>query len=169
VTIAELEAAKDAQPFRPFTLCMDDGREVLVDQPHTIAWGLPPGRTVVVVTETGTQVLVIDQILSLRFVDAGRRCNASKRETKMVAHATLTGDDIQLVKPGTAVGKFDVVSFNVAEWNYPDVGPPWVSICLMGTEGPDTLTSIALHMGPEQARKLAEAILASGVVSPERN
>jgi hypothetical protein len=87
----------------------------------------------------------------------------------MLAHVALTDDDVQVVEPFKAVGKFDVVSFNVTGWNYPDMGPPWVSICFMGTEKSDTLTSITLQMLPEQARKLAEAILASGLVTPERN
>jgi hypothetical protein len=70
MTTAELKAAKDARPFRPFMLIMDDGQEVLVDQPLAIAWAVPPGRMVLVVTETGTELLPIDQIQSLRFVDA---------------------------------------------------------------------------------------------------
>lgn len=50
MTIEQLNLARIATPFRPFTLCTVDGHEYLVDRPECIAYR---DRTVVVIGVEG--------------------------------------------------------------------------------------------------------------------
>jgi hypothetical protein len=65
VTIAELRAAKYAEPFRPFRLMLADGRSVLVEHPTAIAWSGKQGQTIVVMVEQSAAVFDLDQITDL--------------------------------------------------------------------------------------------------------
>ena len=73
MTIEQLREAHQARPFKPFRICLADGREIKVPHPEFLL--APPGasRTFVVATSSETYK-VIDLLLvtSLDFDGAGR-------------------------------------------------------------------------------------------------
>jgi hypothetical protein len=68
VTIAELRAAKYAEPFQRFRLRLADGRELLVRHPDALAW---EGRTVVCVGTDRHDIIDLGQIADLVVEPAG--------------------------------------------------------------------------------------------------
>ena len=61
MTIESLERLYRAQPFRPFTVHLADGREVAVEHPGFLA-RTPGGRTIIV-TQADESFEVIDRLL----------------------------------------------------------------------------------------------------------
>ena len=61
MTIESLERLYRAQPFRPFTVHLADGREVAVEHPEFLA-RTPAGRTIIV-TQADESFEVIDLLL----------------------------------------------------------------------------------------------------------
>ena len=68
MTIEQLREAQQARPFKPFTICLADGRQIPVPHPEFL-WS-PPGasRTFVVATSNETcKVVDLPLVTSLDF------------------------------------------------------------------------------------------------------
>lgn len=80
MTIKQLREAHQARPFKPFAICLADGREIPVPHPEFLL--APPGasRTFVVATSSDTYK-VIDLLLvtSLDFDSDGKAPHRRKR------------------------------------------------------------------------------------------
>ncbi len=79
MTIAELRNAHKARPFKPFTICLSDGRPVSVPHPEFLL--IVPGatRTFVVGTPRGThRVIDLLHVTTLDF-DGGKPRPRRKR------------------------------------------------------------------------------------------
>ena len=57
MTIQQLKAAYEAQPFRPFVIQLADGREVPVNGRELIM-AVPSGRTIVVAQQDGALTII---------------------------------------------------------------------------------------------------------------
>ncbi len=79
MTIDQLREAHQARPFKPFTICLADGREIKVPHPEFLL--APPGasRTFVVATSSETyKVIELLLVTSLDF-DGGGKGRRRKR------------------------------------------------------------------------------------------
>jgi hypothetical protein len=66
VQLSDIKAAKDAEPFRPFSLELDDGRSIPVRHPDAIAWEGSHAQVVLVVVGAGRwEVIPLSAIRSL--------------------------------------------------------------------------------------------------------
>jgi len=70
--INEIRKTLHAQPFRPFSVRVADGREYHVDHPDFIALD-PTGRLVVVFQKNGTHEVVDAMMIASLHVGNGRR------------------------------------------------------------------------------------------------
>jgi hypothetical protein len=61
MTTEQLRAAREATPFRPFTIHLADGRHLRV--PHRDYLSLSPGGRTVIVYQTGEAFSIIDLLL----------------------------------------------------------------------------------------------------------
>lgn len=82
MTINQLRNAVKAEPFRPFTVSLTDGRSVRVRQPECIFIPLEASRTFIV-AESGEDYSIIDLpfVTSLDFGD-GKKKNGSRPRKK---------------------------------------------------------------------------------------
>jgi hypothetical protein len=80
MTIEQLREAHQARPFKPFTICLADGRQIPVPHPEFL-WS-PPGasRTFVVATSNGTFRIV--DLLVVSFLDFERRPKPRRRKPR---------------------------------------------------------------------------------------
>ena len=79
MTMEQLRGAMRAQPFKPFAICLTDGRQLLVPHPECVMVPPEASRTFVVAAQ-GEDYRIIDLLLvtSLDFGD-GRRSNGRRR------------------------------------------------------------------------------------------
>ena len=61
MTIEQLRAAREANPFRPFTIFLADGRSVRI--PHRDYLSMTPGGRTVIVYQTAEAFSIIDVLL----------------------------------------------------------------------------------------------------------
>jgi hypothetical protein len=61
VTIEQLRAAREANPFRPFTIYLGDGRSLRI--PHRDYLSMSPGGRTVIVYQAGETFSIIDLLL----------------------------------------------------------------------------------------------------------
>lgn len=62
MTIEQLREARQAQPFRPFTVCLADGRKIPVPHPEFLL-ALPGASRTFVVATTSETYKIIDLLL----------------------------------------------------------------------------------------------------------
>ena len=79
MTIEQLKAAYDAQPFRPFVIHLADGREIPVKSREFIM-SVPSGRTIVVAQPDDT--LNIIDLLLVTDLEVGPSTNGSGRRSR---------------------------------------------------------------------------------------
>jgi hypothetical protein len=70
VTIEEIRELKRADPFRPFTLRLHDGNQVVITTPESIALS-PNGKSVIVSNGKKGPFLPVSEIASVRTLQAG--------------------------------------------------------------------------------------------------
>jgi hypothetical protein len=64
--LSDIRSAKDAGPFRPFSLELDDGRSIPVRHPDAIAWrGSPAQFVLVMIGADRWEVVPLSAIRSL--------------------------------------------------------------------------------------------------------
>jgi hypothetical protein len=79
MTIQQLKAAYDAQPFRPFVIHLADGREIAVKSREFIM-SVPSGRTIVVAQPDDT--LNIIDLLLITDLEVSPATNGSRRRSR---------------------------------------------------------------------------------------
>ena len=66
----EIRKYAKAEPFKPFAIRLEDGREFIVSRPQSI-WVPPSGLNCVVGEDDGTAVLLsVEQVASISYRDA---------------------------------------------------------------------------------------------------
>lgn len=70
VQAEEIRRARQATPFRPFTIHLADGRAFEVPHPE-FAWITPTGRTIAVAEEDGVELIDGMLVTSLTFRERG--------------------------------------------------------------------------------------------------
>jgi hypothetical protein len=76
MTVEQLTVTMNAQPFRPFTIHMGDGRSFLVRHPDFIARS-PSGRTVIVYTDDDSHSILDLLLMTELQVHSGSKPGAA--------------------------------------------------------------------------------------------
>ena len=66
--LERIRQGRNATPFRPFTLVLDDGREFLVEEPYYVGFS-PKGDLVLAVSRQSTAWFSPERIKEIRFHD----------------------------------------------------------------------------------------------------
>ncbi len=81
MTHEQLRGAVTANPFKPFRVCLADGREIAVKHPELILVPPEPARTFVVYTEDGLFKLIdLLLVVSLDYDRNGRTRRRRRRQ-----------------------------------------------------------------------------------------
>ena len=87
--LQELKSAYDARPFRAFKVVLDDGTELLVDQPEFLGWSASAGRLVWANPHDTFDQFDLSRLVALRPVEAKPR-GKSKTPKKRPGPRPLT-------------------------------------------------------------------------------
>ncbi len=67
MSIDEIRGAHRARPFRPFWICLADGREIRVPHPEFLAMGDSPRTVIVALPRRGFEIIDVHLITGISF------------------------------------------------------------------------------------------------------